>query len=356
VKRLVLRRREEPLRGGQPVAFVVGLGFALVVGAVLLTISGDPVFDTYQRMWDRSFGTADTMSATFNRAVPLALAGLAVSVAATMGLWNIGAEGQIMFGATAATLVGRVGADWPSPVLIVAMLVGAAIGGAVWSLGPGLARAEIGVSEIITTLMLNEVAVRLIVYLQNGPWKDPDGFGFPQITEKPDGTQLGAIWERAHLGVVIALALIAGFAWFVNRSVWGYELRIAGASARTAAYAGISMRKKVLGVMVLSGAIAGFAGGIELTGTAARLNENISNGFGFAGIIVAALALMRPGGVALVAVFFGAVQVGGQSIQTLGVSPAVAGILQALILFGAIGAAVLSTYHLALVDRKVAPA
>ena len=356
MKRLVLRRREEAVRGGQPVAFAAGLVFALVIGALLLTISGDPVLGTYQRMWDRSFGTADTLSATFNRAVPLALAGLAVSIAATMGLWNIGAEGQIMFGATAATLVGRVGADWPSPVLIVAMLIGAAIGGALWALGPGLAKAEIGVSEIITTLMLNEVAVRLIVYLQTGPWKDPDGFGFPQITVKPEGSQLGIIWERSHLGVLIALAVIAGFAWFVNRSVWGYELRIAGASAKTAAYAGISMRKKVLGVLVLSGAVAGFAGGIELTGTAARLNENISNGFGFAGIIVAALALMRPSGVALVAVAFGAVQVGGlQSIQTARrVVRRWPAILQALILFGAIGAAVLANVPVGpLVDRMV---
>jgi len=354
VKRLVLSRRETPTRGGQPAAFLIGLIFALVIGAVLLSISGDPVFDTYQRMWDRSFGTADTLSATFNRAVPLALAGLAVSIAATMGLWNIGAEGQILFGATAATLVGRIGADWPGPVLIVAMLLGAAIGGALWSFGPGLARAEIGVSEIITTLMLNEVALRLIRYLQNGAWKDPEGFGFPQVEARPDQAQLGQIWERAHLGVIIALVVIAAFAWFLNRSVWGYELKIAGSSPKTATYAGISMRRKTLGVMLLSGAIAGFAGGIELTGTASRLSENISNGFGFAGIIVAALALMRPSGVALVAVAFSAVQVGGLSIQTLGVSPAVSAILQALILFGAIGAAVLSTYQIRLVDRKVA--
>ncbi len=354
MKRLVLARRENPTRGGQPAAFAIGLLFALVVGAILLSIAGDPVFDTYQRMWDRSFGSADTLSATLNRAVPLALAGLAVSIAATMGLWNIGAEGQILFGATAATLVGRIGADWPGPVLIIAMLVAAALGGALWSLGPGLARAEIGVSEIITTLMLNEVALRLIRYLQNGAWKDPEGFGFPQIEARPEQAELGQIWERAHLGVIIALVVIAAFAMFVNRSVWGYELKIAGSSPKTATYAGISMRRKVLGVMLLSGAVAGFAGGIELTGTAARLNENISNGFGFAGIIVAALALMRPSGVALVAVAFGAVQVGGLSIQSLGVSSAVASILQALILFGAIGAAVLSTYQIRLVDRKVA--
>lgn len=355
MKRLVLARRETPTRGGQPLAFVAGLVFALVVGGLLLWLSGDPVVDVYERMWERSLGSTDTLSATLNRAVPLALAGLAVSIAATMGLWNIGAEGQILFGATAATLVGRIGDSWPGPVLIVAMLLAAAVGGALWSLGPGLAKAEIGVSEIITTLMLNEVAIRLITYLEQGPWKDPDGFGFPQVTARPDQAELGDLWQRTHVGVLIALGVIIVFAWFLNRSVWGYELRIAGSSARTATYAGISMRRKVLVVMLLSGAVAGFAGGIELTGTATRLNGQISNGFGFAGIIVAALALMRPSGVALVAVAFGAVQVGGQSIQTsLGISPAVSSILQALILFGAIGAAVFSTYQLKLVERRVA--
>ncbi|MDW3219801.1 MAG: ABC transporter permease [Acidimicrobiales bacterium] len=357
MKKLVLVRRDTPTRGGQPAAFLAGLVFALLVGALLLLVTGDPVFDVYQRMWERSLGSTDTWSSTFNRAVPLALAGLAVSIAATMGLWNIGAEGQILFGATAATLVGRLFPDAPGPVLIILMLLAAAIGGALWALGPGLARAEIGVSEIITTLMLTEVAIRLITYLEQGPWKDPDGFGFPNVTARPEQAELGDLWDRTHIGVLIALAVIGGFGWFLNRSVWGYELRIAGSSAKTATYAGISMRRKVLGVMLLSGAVAGFAGGIELTGTAVRLNTQISNGYGFAGIIVAALALMRPSGVPFVALAFGAVQVGGQSIQTsLGVSPAVATILQALILFGAIGAAVFSNYRVQAVERQVVTA
>ncbi len=353
MKRLVLARRETPTRGGQPVAFLAGLIFALVLGAILLSIAGDPVIDVYKRMFERSLGSKDVISATLNRATPLALAGLAVGIAATMGLWNIGAEGQIMFGATAATFVGRVFPDLPGPILIVAMLAGAVIGGALWAAGPGLARAELGVSEIITTLMLNEVAIRLVIYLQQGPWKDPAGFSFPQIEARPEQAGFGHIWERAHLGVLIAFAFIAVFAWFSSRSVWGYELRITGSSPKTAAYAGISVRRKVLGVMLLSGGVAGFAGGVELSGTAVRLNENLSNGFGFAGIIVAALALMRPSGVALVAIAFGAVQVGGLSIQSIGVSSAVASILQALILFGAIGAGVLSNYRLTLIDRKV---
>jgi simple sugar transport system permease protein len=150
--------------------------------------------------------------------------------------------------------------------------------------------------------------------------------------------------------------VIIGFAWYLRRSVWGYELRIAGSSEKAAAYAGISVRRKVLGVLLVSGAVAGFAGGIELlTTTTGKLTVQISNGYGFAGIIVAALALMRPSGVAAVALAFGALQVGGQAIQTNpGVSPAVATILQGLVLFGAIGAAVFSTYRLRLVDRQVA--
>ena len=351
--KLVLVRRETPTRGGQPAAFVAGFILALGLGAILLLISGDPVWEVYTRMFERSLGSKDVMSATLNRATPLALAGLAVSIAATMGLWNIGAEGQILFGATAATFVGRIGEDWSGPVLIIAMLLGGAIGGALWAAGPGLVRAELGVSEIITTLMLNEVALRLIRYLQNGRWKDPEGLLFPVIEPRPVQSGLGTIWERAHLGVVIAFAVVAAFAWFAKHSVWGYELKIAGASPKTAAYAGISMRRKVLGVMVLSGAVAGLAGGIELTGTATRLDVNISSGFGFAGIIVAALALMRPSGVAVVALLFGAVQVGGISIQSIGVSSAVSGVLQALILFGAIGAGVLSSYRVQAVERKV---
>ena len=154
------------------------------------------------------------------------------------------------------------------------------------------------------------------------------------------------LFGRAHFGLLIAAAVIILISVAVRYTAWGYELRIAGSSEATARYSGISLPKKVLAVLVLSGAIAGLAGGVELTGTTDRLTESISNGFGFAGIIVAALALMRPSGVAAVAILFGAVQIGGQSIQTLGVSSSVSTILQAFILFGAIGAGVFSRYEI----------
>lgn len=341
-----LARRDAPLRGGQTRAFAIGVVVALLIGAILLLASGFNPIEVYAKMIDASLGSPRGWSATLTRAVPLGLAGLAVAIAGSMGLWNIGAEGQIIAGAIGAAWVARFGGDWNGFVLITAMLLGAVAGGALIALGPAVARARLGVNEIITTLMLNEVAIRAVRYLLNGPWKDPEGNNFPIAPELPAQSELPRLFERANIGVLIAAAVIAAIGFFSARSAWGYELKIAGSSAKAAEYIGISLRAKILTVLVLSGAVAGLAGGIELTGSATRLVEGVGGGFGFAGIIVAALALMRPSGVAAVAVAFGAVQIGGGAIQTLGVPSSIAGILQALILFGALGAAVLSNYRL----------
>ena len=326
-------RRERPLPGGQVAAFAAGVLIALLVGAVLLVASGNDPFEAYAKMFDASFGSWRALSTTLTRAVPLGLAGLAVAVAGTMGLWNIGAEGQIIAGAIGAAWIARLGPDLAGPILIPAMLIAAIAGGAILALGPALARARLGVNEIITTLMLNEVAIRVVRYLVNGPWKDPEGQGFPIAPVLPEQSRLPDFFSRANIGVLIAAFVLLIFGYYASRSRWGYELKIAGSSAEAAKYVGVSLKAKILTVLVLSGAIA-------------RLVEGVANGWGYAGIIVAALALMRPSGVAAVAVAFGAVQVGGLAIQTLGVPAAISDIIQALILFGALSAAVFSTYKL----------
>lgn len=351
---LRIARRETPLRGGQVRAFVVGLVIALVAGAVLLIASGHNPLDVYTSMFDSALGSPRGWSATLTRAVPLGLAGLAVAVAGTMGLWNIGAEGQLIAGAIAGAWIARIGPDLPGPLLIPLMLIAAVVGGGLLALGPALARSRLGVNEIITTLMLNEVAIRIVRYLVNGPWKDPEGNNFPVAPELPDQSALPTLFERANVGVIIAAAVVVGLGFFAARSAWGYELKIAGSSERAAEYVGISLRAKITTVLVLSGAIAGLAGGIELTGSSSRLVEGVANGYGFAGIIVAALALMRPSGVAAVAVAFGAVQIGAEAIQTQGVPGAISNVLQALILFGALAAAVFSNY--AVTRAKTTPA
>lgn len=342
---LRLARRETSLPGGQVLAFVMGLLIALVLGAILLALAGHSPIGVYAEMFDSALGSPRGWSATLTRAVPLGLAGLAVAVAGSMGMWNIGAEGQIIAGAIGAAWIARLGPDLAGPILIPLMLIGAVVGGAVLALGPAWAKAQLGVNEIITTLMLNEVAIRLVRWLLNGPWKDPNGNNFPVAPELPEQASLPGLFERANIGVLIAAVVVVGFGLWASRSKWGYELRIAGSSAKAAEYVGISLRIKVFTVLLLSGAIAGLAGGIELSGNSTRIVEGVANGFGFAGIIVAALALMRPSGVAVVAVAFGAVQIGGEAIQTTGVPPSISNVIQALILFGALTAAVFTQYR-----------
>ena len=341
-----LQRRARVVPAAQAVAFGVGIVAALVLGAALLAGSGSDPLEVYARMLDSSLGGTDSLARTLVRATPLALAGLAVAVAGAMGLWNIGAEGQMMAGATFATAAAMAWGDLPGPVLIVAMIASGALGGLVLALGPAMARAYLGVNEIITTLMLVEVAIRTVEWLETGPWKDPESMGFALIEALPDQAALPRLFGRAHIGVVLAGVLLVVFWLAVTRTAWGYELRVAGSSAATANYVGISLKQKVLVALLLSGAIAGLAGAVELTGTATRLSPGLSNGYGYAGIIVAALALMRPSGVAVVALVFGAVQVGGQSIQTLGVTSAISTILQAMILIGALVTAVLLNYRI----------
>ncbi len=344
--RPVLIRRERVVPATQAVAFVVGIATALVLGLILLWTSGHSPAEVYERMFDAAFMGTDSLARTLERATPLALTGLAVAVAGSMGLWNIGAEGQMMAGATIAAGV-AMGADGLSgPLLIALMVVSGVAGGMVLMLGPALARSHLGVSEIITTLMLVYVAIRVVEWLETGPWKDPESFGFAVIEPVPEQASLPGLFGRAHIGTLIALGLLLVFSLAVSRTAWGYELRLAGSSPNTARYAGISLRRKVLTALLLSGGIAGLAGAVQLTGSATRLESGLSNGYGFAGIIVAALALMRPSGVVVAAFVFGAVQVGGQSIQTLGVSSAISDILQAMILFAALVAAVFFNYRI----------
>ncbi|RZV41582.1 MAG: ABC transporter permease, partial [Acidimicrobiales bacterium] len=189
--------------------------------------------------------------------------------------------------------------------------------------------------------------------LVNGPWKDPAAIGFPVAPELPEQVALPLLFARANIGVLIAFVVIVGFGLWASRSKWGYELRVAGSSGKAAEYVGISLKTKILTVLVLSGAVAGLAGGIRI-GSTSRIVEGIAEGWGFAGIIVAALALMRPSGVALVAVAFGAVRVGGIAIKGQGVPNSISDIITALILLGALGAAVFTNYRLTRTGESVA--
>ncbi len=345
---VVLERRALPSRLTMLAVRALAVLVALLFGAVILTVTGYSASEGYRTMWYGTFGGgANGIAETLVAATPLILTGLAVTVAARMLLWNIGAEGQLFLGATFASALALNFAGWPRPLLLAAMVVAGAVGGAAWALGPAVLRARLGVNEIITTLMLNYVAILFVDYLVHGRWRDPGSSGFPLSKPFGESATLPIIVAetRLHAGFLLALAA-AALLWLVLRNTrFGYEVRAIGESRAAARYAGMPTERNIVLVMLLSGALAGLAGMGEVSGIVHRIQADISVAYGYTGILVAALARFSPPGVVLVGVLFGALQVGGFSLQTAGAPASIVGILMGSILFVAIGAEFLARFR-----------
>jgi ABC-type uncharacterized transport system permease subunit len=358
-----LEPRGEPPRWLSPVLTIVAVLVALVIGAVVLAfVGGDPV-RAYLHIVDAAFGDIGVLSDTLVKATPLILTGLACALAFRMRLWNIGAEGQFLlgaWGASAIVLVPILPAGIPALVVIPAMMLAGALAGALWGLVPGVLRARLGVNEIITTLMLNYVALAWIQFWVFGPWSEG---GFQQTVAFPREAWLPRLADFAaqfpvlaglttHLGLVFAL-IAAGIMSFVfSRTRWGYEMRLIGDNPRAARYAGIDIARYVIVVFAISGALAGLAGMSEVSGAVHRLQDRISPGYGFTAIIIAYLAHFGPWRVVLASVLFGALILAGREIQPSGV-PAM---IQGVILFCLIVAEVFTRYRIRIGGGAVAPA
>jgi simple sugar transport system permease protein len=344
---LVLERRAEPSRRVLIVTRVSAVLIALLVGVAVFWAAGLSAVDGYRTMWTGAFGGGNALAETLVATTPLILTGLAVALAGRMLLWNIGAEGQFYMGAIFASALALWFPDWPRPLLLTAMVLAGATGGALWALGPGLLRAKLAVNEIITTLMLNYVAILYVDYLVHGSWKDPGSLGFPLSKPfTPNATLPAFFGTRLHLGLLLA-AVAAVALWLVLRGTkWGYEIRLIGESQGAARYGGMPVVRNVVLVMMVSGAMAGIAGMTEVSGIVHRIQPTISPGYGYTGIIVATLGGFSPLGVLLTAFLFGALQVGGYTLQTVGVTRSVVGVLQGAILFIALGAEFLARYRI----------
>jgi ABC-type uncharacterized transport system permease subunit len=351
--RILFERRLEPSRTAALLVPIVSFGLALVVGGVLLLAAGANPIETYKAMFEGAFGSGYNRSETLVKAIPLMLTGLAVSIAFRMLFWNIGAEGQLVMGAIATAWVPLFllqGSDLPGWTLLLIMGCAAFAAGALWGLIPALLKAYLQVNEIITTLMLNYVAILLMDHLYTGPWKDKQGFGFPGTASFREVASLPRITERVHLGIVIAIAA-ALLIWLVLiRTRWGYEIRVIGENPNAARYAGISLVRNILLVMIVSGGLAGLAGYGQVAGIAHRLQKGIAVGDGFTAIIVAWLAKLHPIGVLIVAVLMAALSVGGDQITiTMQLPAAMARVLQGAILFFVLGGDIFVRYRLRLV-------
>ena len=286
---------------------------------ILLRIGGYAVSGGLAALWNGSLGSWYAFtSATLVRAVPLMLTGVAVAVAFRAGVLNIGAEGQLLAGAAAATVVTLSPRDGPLvPVVILLALAASAIGGAAWASIAAFLRARFAVLEVISTIMLNFIALHGVSLLVRGPLQEPT-HAYPQSSTISDALHLPRITGagRLHVGIVLALGVSLAAGWMVRRTAAGFRLIAAGESASVATTAGgIDVMATTTRAFLLSGALAGVAGGVELLGVTFALYENISPGYGYTAIAVALLARLDPWRVALTAVLFGALEAGAGAMQ-----------------------------------------
>ena len=327
-------------------SFLIGFLIAIIVGSIILLIQSKNPFDVFSLMLKLSIGSVNSLSNSLNKAIPLILAGLGIAIINSVKLWNIGAEGQIFFGAIALNFVYINTSIENSYLYIFLLLASGFIGGSVCILLPALSKVLFGVNEIITTLLTNYIVLGLTIYLINGVWKDPYSLNYPAAAYVSESVYLPTVFGKLSSGFLICILFTLIAYYIKDKSVFGYEMRIAGGSALTAIYAGISAKQKAFIAMLIGGGFAGLAGAIELLSQTHRVSTGISQGFGYTAIIVAAITGMRPLGIFLVGSLFGALAIGGSVIQTIGVSSYISDIIQATTLFGALIAQFFFSYEI----------
>ena len=312
----------------------------LVVFGIVVWIKGANPFDTYEALFNSIFNDPNAPTEIALRATPLVLAGLAVAVPARAGLVNVGGEGQLLIGGVVGAGVARmIGPSFPGVPGLVLILVGGAIGGALWAaLSVGL-RLFSGISESVTTLLLNYVALDLMLFLIYDPWKDPNGSGQPASPPIPASQQLGLIGDsRLHFGVLIALASVIVIAVVLKRTSWGFALRVVGGNPEAARRAGLRVGPLLISAMFVGGALAGLAGAIQLAGVEYKLRPLFLFGFGYVGFLASWLGRHQPWRVAAAAVLLSALVIGGDSLQIdSGLPAATVNVLMAILLLAVFG-------------------
>ena len=338
---------EESARAKQLERIGIGLGRTLlavlgtiVVFAIVIAIKGANPVDTYRALFNSIFHNSNAATDIALRATPLVLAGLAVAVPARAGLVNVGGEGQLLIGGVAgAGMALAVGEALPGEVTLVLILVAGALGGALWAaLSVGL-RLFAGISESVTTLLLNYVALDLMLFLVFDPWKDPNASGQPTSRPLPTSQQLPVLGNgRIHLGVLLTVVVLAIVALVLKRTSWGFALRVVGGNAEAARRAGMRVGPLLISAMFVGGALAGLAGAIQLAGVEYKLRPLFLFGFGYVGFLASWLGRHQPWRVAAAAILLSALVIGGDSLQIdSGLPAATVNVLMAILLLAVFG-------------------
>jgi len=341
--RLVQRESSSTIRSIAVVLSAVLIAFALG-SALFLSLDKNPL-EAYLAMARGGFGSGYGLSETLVKTVPLGLCALGIALAGKMGLWNIGAEGQLTMGAIAASWVVLF---WkvPDAALLPLAAIAAATAGALWSTIASTLRAWLSTSEILSTLMLNYVAELFLQYLVYGPWKGPDRFPFTVYFPRTAWlSTLGT--TRLHSGIVVVVILAVVLHVLLKRTRLGFEIHLTGDSSSASDYAGVPSKRNILLVLAMAGALAGLAGLFEVTGLQHRLQPSVSPGFGYTAIIVAWLARRHMLGCLLVAFLFGGLAVAADELQiVLHIPAGVVLVFQALLFVCVLGAEVFENYEI----------
>ncbi len=341
------RREQRPmlLVATAPLLAVIS---AFILAGLLIAAAGAPVLESFRQIAIGAFGSKLSISETLTRTTPLILTGLAAAVAFRSKLWNIGAEGQFYMGALLAVAVGSQ-LSLPSAIFIPLLLIAGGVAGMVWLLVPLGLRLRFGVDEVVTTLLLNFVAVLIVSMMIEGPMKDPMAFGWPQSEPVPSNAMLPRIMTgmRLHVGLLIAIALAVIIAYVQKRTVFGLESKAAGLNPAAAVFAGVPLAKTLIKVACISGGLAGLAGAIQVMGVKGYVTTDLSPGFGYSGIIVAMLANLNPIGAIFAALFAAAMFVGADGMsRAIGIPSFIADVTVALSLLTMLVALFFTQYRI----------
>lgn len=289
------------------IIFIAVLATIVISSAILLVLGAD-VFKTFQTILFTPLSRMGHITEVLIRAIPLCIIALGVSIAYRSGIINIGAEGQMAMGVLSFTAVALALPDLPRPLLLPMALLAAILGGALWGFIPGILKAKLAVSELLSTVMLNYIAAQFYSFCLRVVMLDPaekmSGAGTPQSMRLTANIELGRISGRLHWGIAIALVLAVLVYILMWKTSFGYKMRASGSGARAARYGGISVTWYLALAMVVSGAFAGLAGGIEIAGVHRRAIEGVTNNYGFSAVVVALFGGLHPLGIVPASFFF----------------------------------------------------
>ena len=320
---------------------IIAIATALLIGALIMTATGvdiDTIGRSFSALGYGAFGSINAISETFTAAIPLILAGLGIGLGFRAGLFNIGAEGQIIIGGLLAVIFSFTFSDLPTIVLVTFTLIVGSLAGAAYAGIAGVLRAVTGAHEVILTIMLNLISYRILDYALRQPFIQKDGRSDPISKSVPDNGQLPKLLDwidpnlRLHVGVFLMLGAVILLWWLIKKSKMGFAIRTNGENSHAALYAGMNPKMVIIGSMAIAGGLAGLAGAVQISGVLERASPGFSAGIGFDAIAVALLGRSHPIGILFAGILFGGLEAGGRQMQIdAGVSIDLISIIQALV-------------------------